>query len=156
MKRILIVVFAVILVFALSACGQANVETEDTNNEELTQQEVIGMQIRVIANGNTIVYELNDSRASQEFYEQLPLNVEVNNYSHNEKIFYPQHALDVSDAPEASGGNTTLAYYAPWGDVVMFYDDYQSAGGLYALGEVVSGSEYIAGISGTVQIEAVN
>lgn len=79
MKRILIVVYAAILVFALSACGQANVETEDTNNEELTQQEVIGMQIRVITNGNTIVYELNDSRASQEFYEQLPLSVEVNN-----------------------------------------------------------------------------
>lgn len=32
--------------------------------------------------------------------------------------------LDVSDAPEVNGEVGTLAYYAPWGDVVMFYGDF--------------------------------
>ncbi|WP_287449618.1 cyclophilin-like fold protein, partial [Sellimonas sp.] len=44
-------------------------------------------------------------------------------------------------------------YYAPWGDVVMFYDDFGGAEGLYELGEVVSGAEYISEISGSIQVE---
>ena len=75
-------------------------------------------------------------------------------YSTNEKIFYPPEELDVSDAPQAGGGAGTLAYYQPWGDVVMFYGDFSPSGGLYGLGEAVSGTEYISDISGTVTLEA--
>lgn len=31
------------------------------------------------------------------------------------------------DTPQASSGTGTLACYAPWGDVVMFYDDFSAA-----------------------------
>ena len=54
----------------------------------------------------------------------------------------------------ADGGRAgTLAYYAPWGDVVMFYKGFSSAPGLYELGHVTSGSEYVTEMSGTIQIE---
>ncbi|WP_167332850.1 cyclophilin-like fold protein [Desulfogranum japonicum] len=46
----------------------------------------------------------------------------------------------------------TLAYYAPWGDVVMFYKKFGSASGLYELGQAVSGSENIEKISGKIEI----
>ena len=51
------------------------------------------------------------------------LTIEVEDYSTNEKIFYPPQALDTTDAPLAEGGAGVLAYYAPWGDVVMFCKD---------------------------------
>ena len=79
--------------------------------------------------------------------------MEVEDYSTNEKIFYPPQELDVSDAPQAGGAVGTLAYYAPWGDIVMFYDDASPASGLYILGQAVSGSEYIAEMSGLIEIE---
>ena len=113
------------------------------------------MQIRVEANGNTIVFELNDSQAAADLYEQLPLSIEVENFSNNEKIFYPPQELNTSDAPAAEGGAGTLAYYAPWGDVVMFYGSFGSNSSLFELGEAVSGGEFISELSGTIEIHAV-
>lgn len=110
-------------------------------------------QLQVQSDGGTVVYQLNGSAAAAALLAQLPLTVEVEDYSTNEKIFYAPEALDTVDTPLAEGGAGTLAYYAPWGDVVMFYGDYRANGSLYELGEVVSGGELIAGMSGTVTIE---
>ena len=115
------------------------------------------MKINVKANDNTIVFELNNSPAAKDLYNQLPLSITVENYGNNEKIFYPPEKLNTTDTPPADGGQAgTLAYYAPWGDVVMFYGRFGSAAGLYELGHAISGSEFIQGMSGTIQIEKVS
>lgn len=111
------------------------------------------MQISVHSNGNATVFQLNNSQAAQELYDQLPLSLEVENYSHNEKIFYPPKKLDTRNAPLANAKDGTLAYYAPWGNVVMFYGDFGSASGLYELGNVISGVEHIKDISGIIEIK---
>lgn len=117
--------------------------------------EETAMQITVTADGNTIVFELNDSQAAKDFYAQLPLSIEVENYSNNEKIFYPPKKLNTSNTPLAKGIQSgTLAYYAPWGDVVMFYGSFGSASGLYELGRAISGKEHIQNLSGTIRVEA--
>jgi hypothetical protein len=114
----------------------------------------MAIKISVKANGNTTVFELNNSPAAKDLYAQLPLSITVENYSDNEKIFYPPKKLNTTDTPLADGGRAgTLAYYAPWGDVVMFYRGFSSAPGLYELGHVTSGSEYIPEMSGSIQIE---
>lgn len=107
----------------------------------------------VVQNGNrTIVFALNDSAAANALYEQLPLEIEVENFSSNEKIFYPPDKLDCAGAPMAGGGAGVLAYYEPWGDVVMFYGGFSANGSLYGLGEAVSGAEHIPNLSGTLLI----
>ena len=110
------------------------------------------MQVSVHSNGNITVFQLNNSPASKELYDQLPLIIEVENYSHNEKIFYPPKKLDTSNTPLADAKMGTLAYYAPWGNVVMFYRDFGKASGLYDLGYAVSGVEHIQNMSGTIEI----
>ena len=115
----------------------------------------IQMKIRVKAGETAIDYVLNDSQAARDLYEQLPLTLEVENFSTNEKVFYPPEKLDVRDAPMADAGLGTLAYYAPWGDVVMFYDAFGRGSGLYELGEAVSGEEMIEMLSGTIEVSAV-
>lgn len=112
-------------------------------------------QIAVQFDGGTVVYELNDSAAADALLSQLPLIIEVEDYSTNEKIFYPPQALDTADTPTAQGGAGTLAYYAPWGDVVMFYGDYNQNPSLYELGRAASGGELVGQMTGTVTIEAV-
>ena len=68
--------------------------------------------------------------------EQLG-TVQIENYGSNEKIFYPENALDVSDCPKAESREAgTLAYYKPWDDVVIFYGPYSPAEGLYELGRL--------------------
>ena len=114
------------------------------------------MKIKVVANGKATVFELNGSRAAKDLYAQLPFIIPVGNYGNNEKIFYPPQKLDATDVPIADARPGTFAYYAPWGDVVMFYHAFGSAEGLYQLGRAVSGGEYIQEMSGTVKIEKIN
>ena len=113
------------------------------------------MRIKIQANGNTIVFELNNSQAAKELYEQLPLTIAVENYSDNEKIFYPPKKLQTTSTPLANAQFGTLAYYAPWGNVVIFFDSFGFANDLYELGNVVSGGEYIKNMSGMIQIKKV-
>ena len=122
-------------------------------NESKSSDPQPAMQISVKSNGNTTVFELNNSQAARDLYAQLPLSIKVENYSNNEKIFYPPKKLNTTDTPQADAQAGTLAYYAPWGDVVMFYGRFGSAAGLFELGSAISGSEYIHGMSGTIQIE---
>ena len=78
----------------------------------------------------------------------------MENYGSNEKIFYPPKKLNTADSPQAEAHPAgTLAYYAPWGDVVMFYGRFGAAAGLYTLGHAVSGGEHIQGMSSTIRIE---
>ena len=104
---------------------------------------------------NTIVYELNDGSAADSLYEMLPLTISVEDYSTNEKIFYPENDLDTENSPLAQAGAGTLAYYEPWGDVVFFYGDYNENPGLFELGQVISGGELISQMDGTITIEII-
>lgn len=122
---------------------------------ELPEQERTSRQISVRFGENTVVYELNDGTAADSLCAQLPLTIAVEDYSTNEKIFYPPQALDTSDAPLAQAGAGTLAYYEPWGDVVFFYGDYSENPSLFELGQVISGGELVREMSGTITIELV-
>ena len=109
-------------------------------------------RIAVKSSNYSVIFQLNDSQAAKELYEQLPLTLKVENYSNNEKIFYPPKGLDTNGTPTSRGSKGSLAYYAPWGDVVMFYEAAGSASGLYELGTAVSGGDYISKLSGDITV----
>lgn len=145
----------------LSQADSTVPETQIPVSEERISEtdENIGneLQIRVEGeDGQNIVFKLNNSPAANTLYEQLPLSVSVENYGHNEKIFYPPEELDTSETPLAKGPAGTLAYYAPWGNVVLYYGECGGASGLYALGEAVSGTDQIETLSGEIRLEAVH
>jgi hypothetical protein len=133
-----------------SMSGLATIEKKA---QQLSTGNNPAMEIQVTANGNITVFRLNDSPAAQALYAQLPLTVEVEDYGGKEKIFYPPQKLDTANTPRAHAKAGSLSYYAPWGDVVLFYKNFGSASGLYELGEAISGIEYIQAMSGTIQIE---
>lgn len=82
--------------------------------------------------------------------------MEVETFSTNEKIFYPPAELNTASTPNADeGGRGVLAYYAPWGDVVMFYDSFSSASGLYMLGNAIEGKNKIENLTGEIKIEKI-
>ena len=174
-KRTAIVLCALVLALGLTACGQTgqNKQTgqggqdsapagttaaapetaeESTGTSSDSARNTISLRLTT-EDGTVIEYALNDSQAAADLYSQLPRTIEVEDYSTNEKIFYPPEELDTGDAPEAAGGAGVLAYYEPWGDMVLFYDDFGTASGLYELGTVTSGSENISELSGSVRIE---
>lgn len=148
MKNIKVMLITLICLLALSACK----EKQTANQKTMPQKDKTTMKIQIENNQTMIVYELNESDGAKQLYEQLPMKVEVENFSTNEKIFYPPKKLDTKDTPMANAKTGTLAYYAPWSDVVMFYDDFGKGQGLYELGEVVSGKNDIKNLKGTITI----
>lgn len=159
------------MAFSLVACT-SNIQQEESSspstaiepNEEATNQTEDAQEMENIQENNVhqisvqfgeyeIIYELNDTQTANSLYEQLPLTVESENFSTNEKIFYPPQELNTDEAILAEGGSGVLAYYAPWGDVVMFYGDFNTNSSLYELGHIVSGEELIQEISGTITID---
>jgi len=173
MKKTMVTMLLVLLMIMAASCGGEAardelqqgeltvIHTEISGGEEELQastnpspaaeerkEEESGLLIQISDGENEIIFQLNDSIAAKELYDQLPLSVEVENYSDNEKIFYPPQALGTNGTPEASGAIGSLAYYAPWGDVVMFYDSANPGNGLYELGQAVEGRENIASLEG--------
>lgn len=136
------------------ASADAPADATDENDEEVG---TVGELLMTVTCGDAVVtYELNDSPAASAFLAQLPLTLEVDDFSDNEKVFYPPAELDVAGAPLAESGEAgTLAYYEPWGDVVMFYGPFSPNGALYELGRAVAGEDGIAGLSGTIELALV-
>jgi len=136
------------LTFVLSSAGCSK-DNEPANEDVATPND---MKISVEANGNTVIFELNDSSAAKSLYNQLPLTLPVENFGSNEKIFYPPERLDMSNTPIMGGSAGGLAYYEPWGDVIMFYGNY---GPMPTLGRAIQGVEHISSMTGTIQIRKV-
>ncbi len=127
---------------------------EEENSELYVTEDEI-MKIKVTSKDYEVVYALNESQAAKDLYEQLPLTLEVKDFSTNEKTFYPPKELNIRDAPLANAEKGSLCYYSPWADVVMFYDHFGQGSSLYELGEVISGKENIEKLSGMIEITAV-
>ena len=125
--------------------GRSEMDMETESIEE----EV--MKIKVTAGDYVIVFALNDTSAAVSLYEQLPLTVAVENYSNNEKIFYADK-LDCTNVIEGDCPVGTLAYFSPWGNVVMYYGAASQYPGLYILGEAVEGVENISSLTGEITI----
>ena len=152
MERLFSVFVAGLMIFSLVA-GMVQAAEPFTSAAGEHGLSLSDMQVKITSRGRTATFRLYDTVAARDLYAQLPLSIEVENYGGAEKIFYPPKKLNTANTPRANARAGTLAYYAPWGDVVFFYGDFGSASGLYELGNAVSGSEPIRGMSGTIRIE---
>jgi Uncharacterized conserved protein len=111
-------------------------------------------KLRMSFDGGEVVVSLYDTPASRELVTMLPLTLSFEDYASTEKVAYLPRKLSSGDS------NSTLppgdfTYYAPWGNLAIFYKGYGQASGLYALGRIESGKKLLAGLKGnfTAKIE---
>jgi hypothetical protein len=115
------------------------------------------MKIRLMINGKAISATLISNGAAQDFLSLLPLTLTLEDYAATEKIAYPPRKLSTAGAPPGSDPSVgDIAYYAPWGNLAIFYKDACYAKGLIPLGRIDSGIEAL-GAPGPLKatIEAV-
>jgi hypothetical protein len=94
-------------------------------------------RIRIELEGVTLAAILLDSTAAREFRDLLPLELTLQDYAGEEKISDLPRRLDVSTAPPgAAGAVGDIAYYAPWGNLALFYTAAPYADGLVTLGRI--------------------
>ncbi len=123
--------------------------------KQIENNKIKRCRLKISSGDYEIIYKINESQAAKELYAQLPLTIEVEDFSINDKVFYPPQKLSITDTPMAIGGKGKLAYFEPWGDVVMFYDSFsEKNSSLFELGESVSGQDDIEKLSGIITISA--
>ncbi|PLK72197.1 MFS transporter [Rhizobium sp. TH135] len=95
------------------------------------------MKIRFSFSDQDFTATLYDNVSARDFASMLPLDVEVSDYSTNEKIAYLPRKLN----PEARGPFPNpaigdICYYVPWGNLVLYHGDYSSIRDLVRLGRI--------------------
>ena len=102
---------------------------------------------------------LADNATARDFYAQLPLRMKLKDYAGSEKIGtdIPKR-LSTADAPKGyEGKQGDLTYYAPWGNLAIFYKDSHVgyADGLVYFGRIESGLARLEKLEGEVLISAL-
>ncbi|MFF1395872.1 cyclophilin-like fold protein [Streptomyces sp. NPDC058287] len=115
------------------------------------------MDIRFILDGRPVDATLNDSPAARDLATLLPLTVDLEDFHGTERIGDPPRKLDTSGVPEPVAPKTgDLAYYAPWGNLALFYRDGDSASvDLLILGHMDADADRLAGAD-RITIEAAS
>ena len=95
------------------------------------------MKIRFRFPADEFIVTLVDQPVAYELVAMLPLRLEMSDFASAEKIAYLPHKLNADSAPagtDAEAGD--LAYYAPWGNLALFYKKASYAPGLIHLGRI--------------------
>lgn len=122
------IVVVLAIACALSAAGHAG-------NRAGSQKRDGTMKIHVIADGQTLAATLDDNPAARDFASLLPLDLTLSDYASTEKMSDLPKRLSTDGAPRSytpSAGDIT--YYAPWGNLAIFYRGFGDSAGLVRLG----------------------
>jgi hypothetical protein len=137
-----------------TALGTALLLAQADTARPVGKQQGHPMKIRIKAGGEVLTATLTDTETSRDFVSLFPLKLAMKDYAGAEKIGYPPRKLSTGQAPagyDPAVGD--IAYYAPWGNVAVFYKDAGYAKGLIKLGTLDGGIEKLAGKKGDFQIE---
>ena len=116
------------------------------------------MKIRFTVDGKELATAtLRDSAAARDFLSLLPVTLPLEDYAATEKIAYLPRKLSTAGAPDGTDPSVgDIAYYAPWGNLAIFYKDAPYARGLLPLGRVDSSLDVLrAAARSKVTIERV-
>ncbi|WP_157159603.1 cyclophilin-like fold protein [Brachyspira pilosicoli] len=118
-------------------------------------------RIKLTFEGNEIYAVITNSKAGNDFLSLLPLSVKAEDFNSTEKIFYLSKKLNIENEPDGINPKAgDITYYAPWGNIAIFYKNFRYSNNLIYLGkfENVSDVEKLSNIKGNfdIRIERVN
>jgi hypothetical protein len=121
-------------------------------DEVMRIQEASAMKIRLTFDGKVVEATLLDNATARDLLALLPLTLTLEDYHSTEKIAYLPRKLSTTGAPagiDPAVGD--IAYYAPWGNLAMFYKDFGYSRGLIGLGRIDSGIEALS-VPGSLKV----
>jgi hypothetical protein len=119
---------------------------------ETSSKRTDSMKIRLKVGDTVITATLIDSKTTQDFISLLPLTLTLEDYAGTEKISDLPKRLSTEGAPSGSDPSVgDITYYAPWGNLAIFYRDFGHSSGLVILGKIDSGIETF-NVAGSVKV----
>lgn len=158
---IIIGIITGLVVYNFERQEDISIQREEQNTQIQGDEENLeNARIKLTVNGNEEVFvSLDNNQASQDFLEMLPLTLTFEDFNSTEKIATLPKELSTDGQP--SGYTPKIgdfAYYAPWGNISVFYKDFRYSNSLYKLGTIESGTEIFENLNDNfeVTIERVN
>jgi hypothetical protein len=95
------------------------------------------MKIRLTAGAKVLTATLLDNATARDFAALLPLTLTLTDYASTEKVSDLPKRLSTKGAPSGTTPSAgDIAYYAPWGNLAIFYKDFSHSSGLIKLGKL--------------------
>jgi hypothetical protein len=114
------------------------------------------MKLRITIEDSFVTATLDDTEVARDFASLLPLTVTLEDYNATEKIADLPRKLSTTGAPRGiDPGVGDITYYAPWGNLAMFYRDFGYSPGLAKLGSLDAGVETLrrpGPVSGKIEL----
>lgn len=137
--------------------NNASLEKE-IGNIESDKKMSTNKRIKLSFDNEELYVTLENNNSTQDFLKMLPLTIKFEDYNNTEKIAMLDTKLDTTDTP--SGYDPQIgdfAYYAPWGNLSVFYKDFRYSNSLIKLGTFENGIDKMKNIvDGTeIKIEEV-
>jgi hypothetical protein len=179
---ILSIIFLLSISTFLTACGNSNNaeknNVEDTANKNSNAEQIVDepdqqnsedsaidnrglvmmedVKVKLTFNNEEIIVNMYDNPTSRDFLSQLPLTITLEDHAGTEKISYLSKKLSTEEAPSGSDPSVgDFAYYAPWGNLAIYYRDFGYSNGLIKLGKIDSGVEKLESIKGNIKVQIV-
>ncbi len=107
------------------------------------------MKLRLITDGAVMTATLEDNATTRDFVSLLPLSLTLRDYGGTEKVSDLPKRLSTRGTPPGTDPEVgDIAYYAPWGNLAIYYRDFGYSKGLVKLGHIQSGIEKLAAARG--------
>jgi hypothetical protein len=139
-KRLTLLALALVMCLNQIACGAAKSKggsTTSAQTNEVANKKAEEMKIRITIGDKVVTSTLTDSEAARDFVSLLPLTLVLEDYAKTEKISYLPRKLSTKGAPAGSDPSVgDIAYYAPWGNLAIYYRDFGYSSGLVILGKI--------------------
>ena len=111
-------------------------------------------RVKFTWSGGEAVAELNGSQSAESLWAMLPVTVDFKDFNGIERIAYTEKELSTEGAPESCTPDAgTLALYAPWGNLSVFYKPFRESRGLVPLGRFIEGADKVSTLGEAVRIE---
>lgn len=95
------------------------------------------MKILLTLDGKVMTATLLDNATARDLASLLPLELTLEDYASTEKIAHPPRKLSTAGAPAGASADVgDITYYAPWGNLAIFYRDFGCSPGLVKLGRI--------------------
>ncbi|HXG68299.1 MAG TPA: cyclophilin-like fold protein [Blastocatellia bacterium] len=144
-KKLMFLALALMMCLNQIACGAGKDtvgSTPPAQTNEVANKQAKDMKIRIKIGGKVVTAILNDNQTARDFVSLLPQTLTLEDYAGTEKISDLPKRLSTKGAPSGSDPAVgDIAYYAPWGNLAIFYRDFGYSSGLVILGKIDGGME---------------
>lgn len=124
---------------------EVNQPTDSTGEQSrLSESEREEMEVIMTIDGEVYPITLNDSEAANNFKDRLPITLTLSDYASTEKVSDFPSPLDLGDSPRGHqpvAGDITV--YEPWGNLAIFYKEFNYSSGLVSLGTIDDGVDML-------------